>query len=222
MWLEKTEYHCQRALELDSKLAEAHMSRAYILWSPARNFAHGEAIEEIQHALDLQPNVPHAHNRLGTFCAHVGRLEEALTFYERVRRTSPQNRSSHGNVQAYVWGGAFEAANRETELWLKESPGHIYPVYFCPLPALLSGDLKTAATLVEDAMRLLQTNCWLLRCKECCAPSAGKTNWLWSPCGELAVRLAPLAIRTTPFIKLRVSMRSLATRRIVSNGWNAP
>jgi TolB-like protein/Flp pilus assembly protein TadD len=155
VWLEKAEYHCQRALELDSNLAEAHMSQAYILWSPARNFAHCEAIEEIQRALTLQPNVPHAHNRLGTICAHIGRLEEALVFYERGRRASPQNRASHGNVQAYVWGGAFEAANREIESWLKESPGHIYPIYFRPLPALLSGDFKSAATLLENATRLL-------------------------------------------------------------------
>jgi TolB-like protein len=155
MWLEKAEHHCERALELDSNLAEAHMSRAYILWSPARNFAHCEAIEEIQHALALQPNVPHAHNRLGTICAHIGRLEEALAFYERGRRANPQNRASHGTVQAYAWGGALDAANREIEKWLKESPGHIYPIYFRPLPALLSGDLKTAARLLEDTTRLL-------------------------------------------------------------------
>ena len=155
VWLEKAEYHCQQALELDSNLAEAHMARAYILWSPARNFAHLEAIEEIQRALALQPNVPHAHNRLGTICAHIGRLEEALAFYERGRRANRKNQSSHGNVQAYVWGGAFEAASREIELWLKESPGHIYPIYFRPLPALLSGDFKTAAALVEDATRRL-------------------------------------------------------------------
>lgn len=154
-WLEKAEHHCARALELDSNLAEAHMSRAYILWSPARNFAHCEAIEEIQHALALQPNVAHAHNRLGTICAHIGRLEEALVFYERERRANPQNRASHGTVQVYVWGGALEAANREIERWLKESPGHIYPIYFRPLPALLSGDLKTAARLLEEATRLL-------------------------------------------------------------------
>jgi DNA-binding winged helix-turn-helix (wHTH) protein/Tfp pilus assembly protein PilF len=155
VWLEKAEHHCQQALELDSNLAEAHMSRAYILWSPARNFAHGDAIEEIQRALALQPNVPHAHNRLGTICAHIGRLEEALAFYEQGRRANPQNRSSHGNVQAYVWSGALEAANREIDLWLKESPGHIYPIYFRPLPALLSGDLKTAAALLEDAIQIL-------------------------------------------------------------------
>ena len=155
VWLEKAEYHCQQALELDSNLAEAHMARAYILWSPARNFAHLEAIEEIQRALALQPNVPHAHNRLGTICAHIGRLEEALTFYERGRRANRKNQASHGIVQAYAWGGAFEAASREIESWLKESPGHIYPIYFRPLPALLSGDLKAAAALVEDATRRL-------------------------------------------------------------------
>ena len=154
-WLEKAEFHCRRALELDPNLAEARMSRAYILWSPARNFAHLEAIEELQHALALQPNVPHAHNRLGTICAHIGRLDEALAFYERGRRANPHRQTSHGVIQAYVWGGEYDAANREIEVWLRESPGHIYPVYFRPLPAILSGDLKTAATLLSDATALL-------------------------------------------------------------------
>lgn len=155
LWLEKAEFHCRRALELDPNLAEAHMSRAYILWSPARNFAHCEAIEELQHALALQSNVPHAHNRLGTICAHIGRLHEALAFYERGRRAIPQKQTSHGVIQAYVWGGQYEAANREIELWLSESPGHIYPIYFRPLPALLSGDLGTAAGMIADAAERL-------------------------------------------------------------------
>ena len=155
VWLEKAEYHCARALELDSNLAEAHMSGAYLLWSPARNFAHCDAIEEVQRALAFQPNVPHAHNRLGTISAHIGRLEEAFAFYEKGQRASPRNRSSHGIVQAYVWSGDFEAATREIESWLKESPNHLYPIYFRPLPALLSGDLKAAGTLVKEAIQLL-------------------------------------------------------------------
>ena len=153
-WLEKAESHCRLALELDPDLAEAHLARAYILWSPARNFAHAEAVAELQKAVALQPNVQHAHNRLGTICAHIGRFPESRMFYERARRLNPQSSAGHGVIQAWLWEGNFAEASREIDAWLKESPGHIYPVYWRPLPALLSGDLDRAAPLVAEAMAL--------------------------------------------------------------------
>jgi DNA-binding winged helix-turn-helix (wHTH) protein/tetratricopeptide (TPR) repeat protein len=151
-WLERAENHCQRAIELDPELAEGHLARAYILWSPARNFDHLEAIAELQKALALQPNVQHAHNRLGTICAHIGRFAESRMFYERGRRLNPQNPSGHGVIQAYLWEGNLAEAGREIETWLKESPGHIYPVYYRPWPALLAGDVERAAVLVCEAL----------------------------------------------------------------------
>lgn len=151
-WLEKAESHCRLALELDLDLAESHLARAYILWSPARNFAHAEAIAELQKAVALQPNVQHAHNRLGTICAHIGRFAESRMFYDRARRLNPQSPAGRGVVQAYLWEGDFPEAGREIEAWLKDSPGHIYPVYYRPLPALLSGDLDRAAMLVCEAL----------------------------------------------------------------------
>lgn len=150
-WLEKAESHFRLALELDPDLAEAHLARAYILWSPARNFAHAEAIAELQKAATLQPNVQHAHNRLGTICAHIGRFPESRMFYERARRLNPQSSAGHGVIQAWLWEGNFAEASREIEAWLKESPAHIYPVYWRPLPALFSGDLECAAAHVAEA-----------------------------------------------------------------------
>ena len=151
-WLERAESHCRLALELDPELAEGHLARAYILWSPARNFAHAEAIAELQRAVALQPNVQHAHNRLGTICAHIGRFTESRMFYERAWRLNPQSSAGHGVVQTSLWEGNFAEAAREIEAWIKESPGHIYPIYWRPLPALLTGDLDGAAALVSEAL----------------------------------------------------------------------
>lgn len=44
VWLEKAEFHCQRALELDLGLPEAHVARAFLLWGPSKNFQHVEAM----------------------------------------------------------------------------------------------------------------------------------------------------------------------------------
>ncbi len=153
-WLQRAERHCRRALELDPQLAEGHLAMAYILWSPARNFAHAEAIEELQKAVALQPNVQHAHNRLGTICAHIGRFADSRSFYQRARRLDPQSAAGHGIIQAYLWAGEFEEARLEIDAWLKESPGHIYPIYYRPWPALLCGEVERAAALVQEALKL--------------------------------------------------------------------
>jgi DNA-binding winged helix-turn-helix (wHTH) protein/tetratricopeptide (TPR) repeat protein len=151
-WLEKAESHCGLALEMDPNLAEGHLARAYILWSPARNFAHAEAIAELQKAVALQPNVQHAHNRLGTICAHIGRFAESRAFYQRGRQLNPQSSAGHGVIQAWLWEGKMAEATQEIEAWFKESPGHIYPTYWRPWPALLTGDLDRAAELVDEAI----------------------------------------------------------------------
>jgi tetratricopeptide (TPR) repeat protein len=153
-WLDKAESHGRLALEMDPNLAEAHLARAYILWSPARNFAHVEAIAELKKAASLQPNVQHAHNRLGTICAHIGRFAESRMFYQRARQLNPQSSAGHGVSQAWMWEGNFAEAAREIEAWFKESPGHIYPVYWRPLAALLTGDLDRAAHLAAQALTL--------------------------------------------------------------------
>ena len=66
VWLEKAEFHCRRALEIDANLPEGHVARAFLLWGPSKNFQHLEAIAELKRALALQSNLPHAYNRLGT------------------------------------------------------------------------------------------------------------------------------------------------------------
>src|ERR1700733_12394747 len=83
VWLEKAEFHCRRALELDPDLPEGHVANAFLLWGPSKNFQHLEAIAELRCALALQKNLPHAYNRLGTILAHVGLLDHAREMYER-------------------------------------------------------------------------------------------------------------------------------------------
>lgn len=154
-WIEKAELHCQRAIELDPDLPEGHPAMAYILWSQARNFRHVEAIAEIQKGLALQPNLDHAHNRLGTICAHIGRFKEAQRAFEKARLVNPQNISNHNIAQSYLWSGDLARAEKELEVWEKESPANKYLLWFRPQPALYRGDLKTAKEQVDRGAGLL-------------------------------------------------------------------
>jgi TolB-like protein/Tfp pilus assembly protein PilF len=154
-WIDRAEFHCQQALELDPDLPEAHLAKAYILWSQAANFRHLEAIAEIQKALALQPNLDHAHNRLGTICAHIGRLKDACRAFERARLVNPQNLSNHNIAQSYLWDGDLDRAEQELDAWARQSPENKYLLWFRPLPALFRGDLESAKKHIDSALNLL-------------------------------------------------------------------
>jgi DNA-binding winged helix-turn-helix (wHTH) protein/Tfp pilus assembly protein PilF len=155
VWLEKAEFHCRRALELDPDLPEGHVANAFLLWGPSKNFQHLEAIAELRRALALQKNLPHAYNRLGTILAHVGLLEHAREMYERCRPFHPQRAVSHSIVQVYVWSGAYDLAREEIRAWRAESPGNKYPVYFAPQLAMMRQEWNAAKALLDEAAQLL-------------------------------------------------------------------
>jgi len=155
VWLEKAEFHCQRALEIDRNLPEGHVARAFLLWGPSKNFQHLEAIADLKRALALQSNLPHAYNRLGSILAHIGLLDHSLAMFERGRPFQPRKEMSPSVVQVYVWSQDYDRARQQIEIWRAASPGNKYPIYFAPYPAMMTGDWKEATQLMEEALRLV-------------------------------------------------------------------
>jgi DNA-binding winged helix-turn-helix (wHTH) protein/tetratricopeptide (TPR) repeat protein len=155
IWLEKAEFHCRRALELDPNLPEGHVARAFLLWGPSKNFQHLEAIADLKRAIALQNNLPHAYNRLGTILAHIGLLDHAREMFERGRPFQPKKAVSPSIVQVYVWGQQYDLARQQIEVWRAESPGHKYPLYFAPVPAMMTGDFKEANRLMDQALHFV-------------------------------------------------------------------
>jgi DNA-binding winged helix-turn-helix (wHTH) protein/Flp pilus assembly protein TadD len=154
-WLEKAEFHCQRALELDPDLPEAHVACAFLLWGSSKNFQHLGAIAELKRALALQNNLPHAYNRLGTILAHIGLLDHARAMYERGRPFHPKKAVSHSIVQVYIWNREYELAREEIQAWRAENPGNKYALYFAPQPAMMTGKWEEARVLLDEALQLL-------------------------------------------------------------------
>ena len=155
VWLEKAEFHCRRALELELDLPEGHVANAFLLWGPSKNFQHLEAIAELKRALSLQKNQPQAYNRLGTILAHIGLLDHAREMYERARPFHPRKTVSHSIVQVYVWNQEYDLAREEIETWSTENPENKYPIYFAVQLALMTGDLKEASALLDQALKFL-------------------------------------------------------------------
>ena len=155
LWLEKAEFHCRRALEIDANLPEGHVACAFLLWGPSKNFQHLEAIAELKRALALQNNLPHAYNRLGTILAHIGLLDHAREMFQRGRPFQPKKAISPSIVQVYIWGEEYELARQQIQVWRAVSPGNKYPIYFAPQVAMMTGELKEASILLDQAIELL-------------------------------------------------------------------
>jgi len=155
VWLDKAEFHCQRALEIDTNLPEGHLARAFLLWGPSKNFQHLEAIAELKRAVGLQNNLPHAYNRLGTILAHIGLLDHAREMYERGRAFHPKKAVSHSIVQVHIWNREYELAREEIQAWRSESPTNKYAIFFAPQPAMMTEDWKQADELLDEALHAL-------------------------------------------------------------------
>jgi DNA-binding winged helix-turn-helix (wHTH) protein/Tfp pilus assembly protein PilF len=155
IWLEKAEFHCRRALEIDPNLAEAYMARSFLLWGPSKNFQHLEALADLKHALTLQKNLPHAYNRLVTVLSHIGLLDRAREMYERGRPFQPKNAVISSIIHVYVWSQEYGRARELIESWRAEDPGNRYPIYFAAYVAVMTGNREEASRLLEEAVRLV-------------------------------------------------------------------
>jgi TolB-like protein len=154
-WLDKAEFHCARALQLNRDLPEAHVAKAFLLWSPSKNFQHLDAIAELHKAISLQKNLPHAYNRLGTILAHIGLFDRAREMYERGRPFQPRKAVSHSIVQVYIWSGELALAQEEIQAWREENPTNRYAIYFAAQAAMMAGDWQDAKALLDEAIQLL-------------------------------------------------------------------
>jgi DNA-binding winged helix-turn-helix (wHTH) protein/tetratricopeptide (TPR) repeat protein len=155
VWLEKAEFHCGRALDIDPDLPEGHVARAFLLWGPSKNFQHLEAMADLKRALALQNNLSHAYNRLGTILAHIGLLDHARAMYERGRSYHPKKALSPSIVQVHVWNREYERAREQIQTWQTENRNNKYALYFAPQPAMMTGNWEEATDLLEEALRLL-------------------------------------------------------------------
>ena len=175
-WLEKAEFHCQRALELDAALPEGHVAKAFLLWGPSKNFQHIEAISELKRALTLQKNLPHAYSRLGTILAHIGLLDHSRAMFERGRPFDPRKTISHSIAQVYLWSGEYELALDELEKWRADDPTNKYAIHFALDLAILTGEWEEARRLLSEAGSLAQEDPMIIALDGVMHASLGETE----------------------------------------------
>ena len=151
-WLQRADDHCRRALALDPALPEGHLARAWILWSPAKNFQHADAIAALEQVLVARPNLERAHNRMSSICLHIGRLADARIAHEQGRLVNPKTRT--GNLEfIHIYSGDFARAEAAAEAWFQERPENLFALYARVLPPLLTGNLELAEHRIATALK---------------------------------------------------------------------
>jgi len=218
--LEKAEHHCRRALMLDPALPEGHLARAFILWSPAKNFQHAEAIAALQQVLVARPNHERAHNRMSSICLHIGRLEEAHIAHERAQRATSETRS--GNLEwFYLMSGDYARAEETTAAWLRDRPASIYARVTHALPALFTGDLDVAEERLAAVLKQFPEEPLIGSLQGILFARRDQPDLALQCVRKALESRVPLATRTTPIITSPACMRFSGKLKKRWRGWNA-
>jgi len=190
--VETAERHLLLALALDPALPEANLAKAFILWSPAKNFQHAEAIGALEQVLEARPNLEQAHNRMCSICLHIGRLEEARIALENAQRANPKNLQIPAKQMALVhlWSGDFTQAEKAGEAWIRESPGDPQALWHHSQPALMNGDLDTAEWRLTAGLKLRPDDPLLISLQGMLQARRGQTG----PAMEGAMRALSFAV----------------------------
>ena len=107
--MEHARAYAMKALELDSALAEAHLSLAYIKYGYDWNWTGAEG--EFKRALDLDPNCVLAYEGYGYLLETLNQSPEAIKMTQRAIALDPISTIAHVNLaELYVGAGEYDQA----------------------------------------------------------------------------------------------------------------
>ncbi|MBI3406476.1 MAG: winged helix-turn-helix domain-containing protein [Acidobacteria bacterium] len=115
----------EKALQLDSTLAEAHfsrgMTRMYFDW----DFANAE--KEFQRAIELSPGLAMAHYGNAGMLTYSGRHEEAIASIRRAQELDPLSALVNGDAGwYYIMAGKYDEGMRECRQTLEKNPDYMF------------------------------------------------------------------------------------------------
>jgi non-specific serine/threonine protein kinase len=150
---EKAFVAVEKALSLDPDLAESHLARGRLIWTPANHFPHDKAIQEYRRALALNPNLDEVRSQLALVYGHVGLLDEALQQTEKALAINPNNNLARYHAgETLLFQGNYEQALTA----LSSVPREVNPAlvgYQKPIALLHLGRKEEAAAVLEESLR---------------------------------------------------------------------
>ncbi len=119
-WDRKALAAVDTALFLKADLPEAYAARGDIFYTPGRKWDATNAVKELRHALQLNRNLPTAHEGLAFVYSHIGLLSNAVIEADKVLAVDPLNNITRSYLgQALEYQGkypeAFSIFEKETE-----------------------------------------------------------------------------------------------------------
>jgi tetratricopeptide (TPR) repeat protein len=151
--LEKSLVTAEKALRLDPDLAEGHFARGFLLWTPASQFAHEQAIREYKRAIELNPNLAEVHQWLGVVFLHIGLLDKANEQFREAETVDPSARTVRLNMgQILTYQGRPEEGLRVIRQVPRESQNSYWAANVAWHLLYLSRS-EEASTFIEDYLK---------------------------------------------------------------------
>ncbi len=148
-WEEKAFVAVEKALSLDPDLAVAHLARGSLLWTPANQFPHEQAIQEFRRALTLNPRLDEAHFQLALVYNHIGAFDQALQELQKAVTINPTHIRAQFRIgQTLLFQGKYEQALTA----MRRIPSEANPRagYHMAMALLHLGRRDEAAAIVEE------------------------------------------------------------------------
>jgi eukaryotic-like serine/threonine-protein kinase len=141
-----------RALELDGSLAQAHVSLGSIKLLYDWDWTGAEI--EFKRAMELDPGYSDAYVGYGQYLTLVGRLPEALPYFEKARRLDPLDPWTYrAEGYSYFMAHKYDEAIEQYRKGLELEPDQV--TYFGLVLALAEkGDYATAISEAEKATKV--------------------------------------------------------------------
>jgi TolB-like protein/DNA-binding winged helix-turn-helix (wHTH) protein/Flp pilus assembly protein TadD len=145
----------QKALELDPKLADAHVELANIYM---RQWKWAEAETEYRRALDLNPNDAAAHVGFSDWLLCHGRTEEALAWARRARDLDPLGTSGHTIGWTLFNAHRYDDAIREFRDVLAVRPDDRLPLMPLGWALICNHQAEGAIPVLEKAVSVTDSS----------------------------------------------------------------
>lgn len=155
-WFERAERSIARTLELDPVNCDALCARGMLQWSPARGFQFRPALRALNAALKINPSRYNARSHRAALLFHFGFHEAAVVDYDEAMVANPQFALSYaGRAYTAIYMGDYGEANEFGEQALALEPALVHANINSPLPAIYTGDLKTAREKLKLARQMI-------------------------------------------------------------------
>ena len=145
--------YADKALQLDSALAESHIAKACAYMFYEWNWS--QAYDALQNAIRINPGASEAYRPLGFYYIIVGKKEEAVRIMENAVKLDPLSPIiNHYLGNAYVFAARYDDAIRQAEKVLEMHPQMRICIELKGWATAMKGDAETALKHFEEVHRL--------------------------------------------------------------------